>query len=965
MPPKLRTLWLSWSAIIAAALFAMALVAAILAGDAGRQLAAPELEQTTHVIGDSMARKIERALCYRIPIDALVGVDDWFAGIVNANAMLEALALTDTTGKQLAAYGVSPQLREILARRRSVQSHLVDGMYVSTLALRDRNGAIVGWLHVGCVTPETGNAAWLWTFAAAAMLTALASILMRQMIQIRLARPLAECHAASSSLASGELPRLQAVAIHDPATRLRAALAERIHGLRQRNVHLLLKIGEVRAAHFDPAILQALDELAAPLAQRQLQDDTLVDMGARLPMRRASLRALQATALGVLLIVLSMLALQHVYRDADAQRLIGSGQQSLHQAWLATLDNDQTTLDEKLQVLLDQQGFISLLAANDNKALDTDLERRSSAQLALAVFDLDGNPLAASGRDESARLDPLTLQPLRTNTLSIHGIWQNASRIYQSGVARRVAIGQGRELIVMAAQPLDDTLSHLSLRLAAPVAVADLRSQPVSANGAALIDTWKRGGRQNRLTHDGTTILVSAPLTTPSGHTIGTLLTALPTQDQAGVGTNILAMLSVVAASIAALILLFYLRNLFVPVSRTTQRLEELADGKTDTDGLFDESSSEMWQQHQAVRRIAEKIDALETLRRSRERQGRRQARFIRLQMMQLAERLDEGARRGILDDLERIEHAGHPVQVVEPESDDPRLERIVDEFGILALGFQNLVSRVGQQYEELDRLVSELREALRAKTQFIALQQELEIARKMQLSILPQAFKPLNGLEMHGAMVPANEVGGDFYDFFCIDEHRVAMVVADVSGKGVPAAFFMAISRTLLRAIAQFSDSPASCVARLNDLLTADNEEMMFVTLFYAIFDTRDGSLTYANAGHNLPYLLRADGRIETVPGTHGIALAVVADFVFQEGRLTLEPGDGLFLYTDGVTEAMDSREQLYGDARLIVTLGDLRALPVREIPGRMVALIKEYETGVAQADDITCLMARYRGPA
>ena len=167
------------------------------------------------------------------------------------------------------------------------------------------------------------------------------------------------------------------------------------------------------------------------------------------------------------------------------------------------------------------------------------------------------------------------------------------------------------------------------------------------------------------------------------------------------------------------------------------------------------------------------------------------------------------------------------------------------------------------------------------------------------------------------------------------------------------------------LRAIAQFSDSPASCVARLNDLLAADNEEMMFVTLFYAIFDTRDGSLIYANAGHNLPYLLRADGRIEVVPGTHGIALAVLPDFDFQEGRLMLEPGDGLFLYTDGVTEAMDSREQLYGDARLMVTLSALRQLPVREIPGRMVELIKEYETGVAQADDITCLMARYRGPA
>jgi len=963
MHPKLRTLWLSWSAITAAILFAMALVAVLLAGNAGRKLAAPELEQTTQVMGHSLARKIELALHYQVPIDALVGVDDWFAGMVDANAILEALALTDTSGKQLAAYGVSPQLRVILATRRSEQSSLVNGMYISTLALRNRNDVIVGWLHVGCVTPETGLAAWIGTFAAAALLAALASALLYKLIVLRLAQPLAECRAANTSLAAGALPRLYPIAVRDPATRLRAALAERIQNVRRSNAHLLLKIGEVRAAHFDPAILQALDDLAVPLAGREHKGDTLVDTGKPRPRSRATLRALGATAIGLLLIVSSLLFLQHLHGDADDQRVASAGRQSLHQGWLATLDNDQTILDEKLGDLLAQAHFTALLAANDDKALDAELERLSTPHLALAVFNLDGSPRAASGpRNESARLDPLTLEPLSEHALSIHGIWQNAARIYQSGVARRVTVGQ-QEMIVMAAQPLDYSLAHLSARLEAPTAVADIRGQPVSAQGAALIDAWKRGERKDRLINEDTALLITAPLITPSGHTIGTLLAALPTQNQLGLGVNLLMVLSVATVLTTALFLLFYLHQLFQPFARTTQRLEELADGKTESDVQFDEDSRELWQQRHAVQRIAEKIETLETLRRSRERQGRRQARFIRLQMMQLAERLDEGARRGILDDLERIEHAGQPVAT--RALDDPRLERMVDEFGILALGFQNLVSRVGQQYQELDRLVSELREALRAKTQFIALQQELEIARKMQLSILPHEFKPFNGLEMHGAMVPAKEVGGDFYDFFNIDEHRVAMVVADVSGKGIPAAFFMAIARTLLRAIAQFSDSPASCVARLNDLLAADNEEMMFVTLFYAIFDTRDGSLIYANAGHNLPYLLRADGRIEVVPGTHGVALAVVPDFDFQEGRLTLEPGDGLFLYTDGVTEAMDSREQLYGDARLILTLRTLRLLPVRDIPGRMVELIKEYETGVAQADDITCLMARYRGPA
>ena len=963
MHPRLRTLWLTWTAILAAMLLALALVVGALAEDAARKLAEPQLEQTTQLIGHSLAHEIERVLGYQVPVNALVGVDDWFGGIVDANRMLTAMALIDTSGHALAAYGVEPDTLRVLTTRRSEQSNTVNDVFISTMALRDRNGAVVAWLHVGGVAPDTGHAVWLWPLSAALALAALGSLLLRALIQRRFARPLADCQTAATSLANGELPVLHGAAVRDPATRLRAALAERIHSVRRHNANLLLKIGEVRAAHFDPAVLQALDELARPLSGRQREEQTQIDALTHSPARSAASRAILATVAALLLVGLGLLALQQVYRHADAQRLINSADQSLQQAWAATLDQDQTTLDSKLQTLLSEPHFMALLAGNDDPALDAELERLSSPQLALAVFNLDGSARVASGQhDKSTRLDPLTLEPLTHGVADIHGIWQNAARAYQSGVARRVGIGRGRSLIVMVAQPLDFSLEGLSHRLEAPTAVADLRGQPVSQNGAALVALWNHAARRSHLSDGGDTILVAQPLTAPSGHPIGTLLTSLSSQNQLGAGSRLLILLSLVAVAITALILLFYLRELFAPLARTTKTLEELADGQTDLEALSAEPSREMWQQNSVVRRIAEKIDALETLRRARERQGRRQARFIRLQMMQLAERLDEGARRGILEDLERIEHAGQPVAT--PDI-DPRLERIVDEFGILALGFQNLVSRVGQQYQELDRLVSELREALRAKTQFIALQQELEIARNMQLSILPREFKPFNGLELHAAMVPAKEIGGDFYDFFSLDEHRVALVVADVSGKGVPAAFFMAISRTLLRAIAQFSDSPASCVARVNELLAADNEEMMFVTLFYAIFDTRDGSLVYANAGHNLPYLMRADGRIEAVPGTHGIALAVVDEFVFEEGRLTLEPGDGLFMYTDGITEASDASEQLYGDLRLVAALGELRDLPVREIPNRMVELIKQYETGVAQADDITCLMARYRGRA
>lgn len=965
MHKRLRILWITWTAITAAVLLALAVGAGLLANSAAGKLAAPELAQTTKIIGQSLANDIGRALSYQIPIDALVGVDDWFGGVMKANPLLSTLALTDAAGRPLAGDGLTPLLSEMLSARRSPQSGLVDGNYISTLAIYGYNGDIAGWLHVGSAAPPVNPSAWLWSLGAAAMLTLLASALLRQLIQRRLAAPLTDCRDASGKLAQGELPALLAGAARDPAARLRNALAERIHAVHKRNAYLLLKIAEVRAAHFDPTVLETLDQLAAPLAGLLRRADREAGaMAAGASRASAAQRAIAAALAAVAVIALSFLSMQYLQNRGNDTRLVLSREQSLQQAWTATLEQDQVALDTKLQTLLANPDFIALLADGDGQALDAELNHQSSAHLMLAVFDSNGHPRQIGTlNDPAAHLDSVTLDELHKDAASIHGIWQNTARAYQSGVARRVTIEGGEELLIVAAQPLDDSLLHLDRRLAADTAVADLRGHPVSETDETLIADWNQHKRQDYIdSAEPASIVVSIPLTAHSGHALGTLVARVFSPAQSSHhGSRLLLALCSIAALLATAGLLFYLFHLFKPIANTTQRLEELADGKTDNDAPPEENSAETQRLYRVVRRLAEKIDALETLRRSRERQGRRQARFIRSQMMQLASRLDEGARQGILEDLERIEHAGQPAAAKEPG--DPRLEGIADEFGILALGFQNLVGRVGQQYQELDRLVSELREALRAKTQFIALQQELEIARNMQLSILPREYQPRNGLELHATMIPAKEVGGDFYDFFSIDEHRVALVVADVSGKGVPAAFFMAISRTLLRAMVQFSENPATCVARVNDLLAADNEEMMFVTLFYAILDTRDGSVIYANAGHNLPYLMRADGRIETVPGTHGIALAVAGGFVFQEGHLTLAPGDGLFMYTDGITEASDSSDQLYGEARLVEALRELRDLPVRDIPARIVARIKEYEAGAGQADDITCLVARYKG--
>jgi sigma-B regulation protein RsbU (phosphoserine phosphatase) len=422
------------------------------------------------------------------------------------------------------------------------------------------------------------------------------------------------------------------------------------------------------------------------------------------------------------------------------------------------------------------------------------------------------------------------------------------------------------------------------------------------------------------------------------------------------------------AAALAGLVLLaaWGIGRSFEPLNGAVEAFSALAEGRPVPE-LQAPFAPEVGRLVHALGRLGETIDAYEKLRRSRVRQGRRQARFIRQQMIELANTLDAESRDAVLGDLGRIEKAmqSEPAPVAaadEATPHDRRIDHLVNEFGLLALGFQNLISRVGEQYHKLDILVAELREALRAKTQFIALQQELEIARNMQLSILPRDYAPRPEAEVHARMIPAKEVGGDFYDFFDLGPTRLGIVVADVSGKGVPAAFFMAVSRTLLRATAQFGEDPGTVLARLNDMLADGNEQMMFVTLFYGILDLETLELRYANAGHNPPLRIGADGTVSELPRTGGMALAVADGIPYRDATVTLEPGETLILFTDGVTEAFDIDGDQFGDARTQEMAARIGRLPTHEIPDALVDAIKQFERGAAQADDITCLAVRAR---
>lgn len=259
---------------------------------------------------------------------------------------------------------------------------------------------------------------------------------------------------------------------------------------------------------------------------------------------------------------------------------------------------------------------------------------------------------------------------------------------------------------------------------------------------------------------------------------------------------------------------------------------------------------------------------------------------------------------------------------------------------------------------------IQNLIESEKTKTKLDGILHELNVASEIQQSILPRDFINDNSLQVFAKMTAAKSVGGDFYDFFWIDdEHKkLSIVIADVSGKGVPAALFMTVSRTLIRANALNDLSPGQTFTKVNIALEKDNTNMMFVTAFYGILDTESGVLTYCNAGHNPPHIIRADS-IETMKIQHGMALGVIAEQTYKEDTITIQPNDLLFLYTDGVTEAETGDGRFFGDETLVNSLNANRGLAASELVNTIGSEIVNFAAGWPQSDDITMLALRYLG--
>lgn len=254
------------------------------------------------------------------------------------------------------------------------------------------------------------------------------------------------------------------------------------------------------------------------------------------------------------------------------------------------------------------------------------------------------------------------------------------------------------------------------------------------------------------------------------------------------------------------------------------------------------------------------------------------------------------------------------------------------------------------------------IRESQQEHNQLESIKNDLAIAGEIQQTILPRSFPPFPELtevvDIYASMTPAKDVGGDFYDFFQIDDERIGLVIADVSGRGVPASLFMAVSRTLLRATALRGVSSAECLTYANKLLCKESLDSMFVTVFYGIYHYKTGMMDYTNAGHNPPYLLRGGRTVECLPVASNFVVGVFDDIEFESNTLTFGIGDTLLLYTDGVTEAFNDKREQFSESNLQDILASMHeSSSAKEVVTSVLQSVKTFSGDYPQSDDITLL--------
>ena len=275
----------------------------------------------------------------------------------------------------------------------------------------------------------------------------------------------------------------------------------------------------------------------------------------------------------------------------------------------------------------------------------------------------------------------------------------------------------------------------------------------------------------------------------------------------------------------------------------------------------------------------------------------------------------------------------------------------------------EELAREIRAKNAELQQSIEDLK---KTNTEKSRMENELNVAQSIQLSMLPlefPAFSHRSDIDVYANLIPAREVGGDFYDFFFLDEVYMGLVVGDVSGKGVPAALMMAVCKTLLKSRASTDRSTASILTHVNNEMAKDNKNYMFVTVFMAVLNTRTGELIFTNAGHNPTFIKKHNGEIVKLTTLHGPVIAAMEGITYGETKVQIDPGDTIFAYTDGITEAHNPEGELFSDSRLNNLI---MAKDYKDAEDMVKSIIKEtkaFEGGQEQFDDITALCLQYKG--
>ncbi len=278
------------------------------------------------------------------------------------------------------------------------------------------------------------------------------------------------------------------------------------------------------------------------------------------------------------------------------------------------------------------------------------------------------------------------------------------------------------------------------------------------------------------------------------------------------------------------------------------------------------------------------------------------------------------------------------------------------NEIGQLSEDFITLTNEIDQYVDSIEMITKE-NERITA---------ELSLASRIQTSMLPgifPAFPHRKEIDIYALMDPAREVGGDFYDFFFIDQDHLGIVIADVSGKGIPGALFMMISKVILQNCASMGGSPAEIMKKTNTTICANNKEEMFVTIWFGILDVTNGLLRAVNAGHEYPAYRKAGGQFELLKSRHNLAVGILETAKYEEYEIQMNPGDKIFVYTDGVPEATDSEQKLYGTDRLTDALNEKGDRTPEEILAAVRESVNEFVKDAEQFDDLTMMCVEYKG--